>query len=66
MAHVKICPSSIPAAEMRVLSDAIIEACKRFYADPENQRKFEMWKKEENHAGIESHSRAARNPGGTQ
>ena len=47
MAHVKICPSKIPASELRVLGSTVYEAMKRFYADPENQRKFEEWKKKE-------------------
>lgn len=31
---------------MRLLSKALLDACERFYADPENMKKFETWKTE--------------------
>ena len=46
MAHVKICPTKIPAVELRVLCATVLDAVKEFYRDPENQRQFEEWKKE--------------------
>ena len=33
--------------QMRMLSKALLDACKRFYADPENMKKFEAWKAEQ-------------------
>lgn len=32
--------------QMRLLSKALLDACERFYADPENMKKFEAWKAE--------------------
>ena len=32
--------------QMRLLSKALLDACKKFYADPENMKKFEAWKAE--------------------
>ena len=46
MAHVKICPSQIPAVELRVLCQTLLESVEAFYQDPENQRRFEEWKRE--------------------
>ena len=46
MAHVKICPTKIPAAELRVLCATVLDAVKDYYSDPENQRRFEQWKHE--------------------
>ncbi len=45
MAHVKICPSMIPAVELRVLCATVLDAAEAFYREPENQRQFEEWKK---------------------
>lgn len=47
--------SKIPAADVRVLSSTVLEAVKRFYDDPINQRRFEEWQKErekKNDGGI--------------
>ncbi len=46
MAHVKICPTSIPAVESRVLCATVLDSVKTFYQNPENQRQFEKWKRE--------------------
>ena len=45
MANVKICPSLIPAVDLRVLCDTILDSAQKFYEDPENQRQFEEWKR---------------------
>lgn len=45
MAHVKICPSKVPAVELRVLCATVLDAVTAFYRDPENQRQFEEWQK---------------------
>lgn len=36
--------SQIPAIEMQLLSETILEAAQRFYEDPENVRRFEAWR----------------------
>lgn len=46
MAHVTICPSKIPAVELRVLCATVLDAVKDFYSNPENQRRFNAWKRE--------------------
>lgn len=46
MAYVKICPTLIPAVDMRVLCATVLDSAQKFYADPENQRRFEQWKRE--------------------
>ena len=46
MAHVKICPPKIPAVEVRVLCATVLDSVSAFYQDPENQRRFEQWKRE--------------------
>lgn len=33
-------------SQMRLLSKVLLDVCKRFYADPENMKKFEAWKSE--------------------
>lgn len=45
MASVKICPSLIPAVELRVLCDTILDSAKRYFENPDNQRQFEEWKR---------------------
>ena len=42
----KIDTSKIPALEVRLLAQTFFEAAKRFYADPENVRLYEIWEKE--------------------
>ena len=44
MAHVKICPSLIPAVDTRVLCATVLDSVEKFYQNPENQRRFEEWK----------------------
>ncbi len=46
MAHVKICPPEIPAVELRVLCATVLDSVEQFYRNPENQRRFEQWKRE--------------------
>ena len=46
MAHVKICPTKIPAVELRVLCATVLDAVMDYYSDSENQRRFEQWKRE--------------------
>ena len=46
MAHVKICPNSIPAVDARVLCATVLDSVEKFYQNPENQRRFEQWKRE--------------------
>ncbi len=46
MAHVKICPSKIPAVDVRVLCATVLDSVEAFYQNPENQRRFEQWKRE--------------------
>ena len=41
----------IPAADMRVLCATLLDAVRRFYEDPENQRQFEAWLIEEENQG---------------
>lgn len=43
MEKVKIDLNKVPAAEMRVLCETLLEAAKRFYENPENRRKYEEW-----------------------
>jgi len=45
MAHVKICPPKMPAVEVRVLCATVLDSVTAFYQDPENQRRFEEWKR---------------------
>ena len=47
MAHVKICPTLIPAVDMRVLCATVLDSVEEFYANPENQRRFNQWKREQ-------------------
>ena len=51
MTHVAICPSDIPAVELRALCATVLEAVKEFYSDPENQRQFDTWKREKEENG---------------
>ena len=51
MARVKICFSEIPEADRRALCDTVLDSVKRFYEDPENQKKFEDWLKKEANDG---------------
>ena len=37
--------SLVPAVDRRNLAATFLEAVKRFYADPENERKFQEWKR---------------------
>ena len=46
MAHVTISPQTIPAVDMRVLCATLLDSVERFYQDPENQRRFELWKRD--------------------
>jgi hypothetical protein len=46
MAHVKICPNLIPAVDARVLCATVLDSVEKFYQNPENQRRFEQWKRE--------------------
>lgn len=47
---VEIDLNQIPPYQMRLLCKTILEACQKFYSDPENVKKYEEWKraKEEN------------------
>ena len=36
--------SLVPAVDRRNIAATFLEAVKRFYADPENERKFQEWK----------------------
>ena len=40
----KIDLSQIPERQMNGLCKALLDACKRYYSDPENLRKYEEWK----------------------
>ncbi len=40
--------NKIPVITMNKLSAQIIKSIREFYADPENQRKFELWKESKN------------------
>lgn len=42
--HMKIDVSKIPPIEKELLCTTIFEACKKFYSDPENVKKYEKWK----------------------
>ena len=46
MAHVKICPNLIPAVDARVRCATVLDSVEKFYQNPENQRRFEQWKRE--------------------
>lgn len=52
MAQVKICPSKIPAVELRLLCSAIADAAEAYFSDPEHQRQFEEWQKERNKEDV--------------
>lgn len=41
---VKINTKAMPSIEVKLLCSALTEAMDKFYADPENQRRFEAWK----------------------
>lgn len=43
---IKINPEEISKVDMQLLCMTFLDAIKEFYKDPENQRKFEEWKKE--------------------
>lgn len=45
MAHVKICPSQIPAVDLRVLCATVLDSVTRYYENPDNQRRFNEWKR---------------------
>ena len=47
---VEIDINQIPPYQMWLLCKSILEACQKFYSDPENVKKYEEWKraKEEN------------------
>lgn len=40
----KIDVSQIPEWQMNRLCRTLLDACKRYYSDPENVRKYEEWK----------------------
>ena len=40
----KIDVSQIPEWQMNQLCRTLLDACKRYYSDPENVRKYEEWK----------------------
>lgn len=40
----KIDVSQIPEWQMNQLCRTLLDACKRYYSDPENVRKYEKWK----------------------
>lgn len=40
----KIDVSQIPEWQMNRLCRTLLDACKRYYSDPENVRKYEKWK----------------------
>lgn len=40
----KIDVSKIPEWQMNQLCRTLLDACKRYYSDPENMRKYEEWK----------------------
>lgn len=40
----KIDVSRIPEWQMNQLCRTLLDACKRYYSDPENVRKYEEWK----------------------
>lgn len=40
----KIDVSKIPEWQMNQLCSALLDACKKYYSDPENMRKYEEWK----------------------
>jgi hypothetical protein len=44
-AIVKIDPRQIPALEGKLIGRTFYEAMERFYADPNNRRRFEEWQK---------------------
>lgn len=45
MAHVKICPSKISAVDTRVLCATVLDSVEEYYQNPENQRRFDEWKR---------------------
>lgn len=44
--QIRIVSTKIPKHNVEVLASRVYDACKKFYEDPENMRKFEEWKKE--------------------
>ncbi len=52
MSRPKINPQAIPRVEMDCLCRTFLEAIKQFYADPENQRRYEAWKQAQQSAGA--------------
>ena len=46
MAHVKICPSMVSAVDVRVLCATVLDSVEEYYRNPENQRRFDAWKRE--------------------
>ena len=40
----KIDVSQLPKWQMNRLCRTLLDACKRYYSDPENVRKYEKWK----------------------
>lgn len=47
---IEIDVNQIPPYQIRLLCKTILEACQKFYSNPENIKKYEEWKrsKEEN------------------
>lgn len=43
---VNIDVSLIPESDVRLLCQTILEAVKKYYADPQNLKHYEEWKKE--------------------
>lgn len=39
-------PKGITEEQWTSLAQAVLDGCRKFYADPENVKKFEEWKKQ--------------------
>lgn len=54
MQKVKIDCEAIPALQMNLLSQAILEATKAYFSEPENLQRFEEWQRRNDNERAES------------
>lgn len=48
----KIIPKLIPPAEVNLLAATVLQSAKAFYADPQNEVRYQAWKAERERKGV--------------
>lgn len=48
----KIIPKLIPPAEVNLLAATVLQSAKAFYADPQNEARYQAWKAERERKGV--------------